>query len=93
MALLVELGAGRLVPEHIRVDLARKHKLFLGTSLRGWVERWFFGRLGTHPMFRTSAWAICRSPSPLDVIRWERLGVELYDMELRDFLENLISVS
>jgi hypothetical protein len=92
VSLLVELGSGGLVPPiiSIRVKTENKHNLFLGTSLRGWIERWFFRDI--ERLRGRRGWAISRSPSPLDALRWKQLGVELYDIHLPVFVENLISV-
>jgi hypothetical protein len=79
----------RGIPRPIRAKLAASTLLFLGYSLQDWDWRMVYGVTPLHE--RQRAISIQKDP-PLHWVRyWERKEVMIYNIDLRDFAEELSS--
>jgi hypothetical protein len=76
-----------LVPLQILNAIRDSHFLFVGYRVQDWSDRVFLQRIwGNHPL-EARSWAV--DPG-LDVVeRWERLGVNVIDETLTDFMNDL----
>jgi hypothetical protein len=81
------------VPQFIRSKLIPSTLLFLGYGLQDWdfrtIYRGLVGRLNWHAKRRSIA--IQRDPPPVWVKYWGRQHIEIFDMDLYQFAEQLAS--
>lgn len=65
--------------------------LFLGYGLRDWNLRVVLNRIEKEmrPMRRDVSWAIQHNPSALETRFWQERGVEVFDIQIDDFVKNL----
>lgn len=64
--------------------------LFLGYGLRDWNLRVVLNRIKKmSPLRRAVSWAIQHQPSVLETRFWQDRGVEVFDMQIDDFVNNL----
>jgi hypothetical protein len=80
-----------LVPVTLAGKLRKSNFLFLGYGLRDWNLRVILHRIWTEQMQTGtySSWAIQLDPEELDQKFWQKRDVEVIDMRLEDYLEQL----
>jgi SIR2-like domain/TIR domain len=77
-----------IVPQQLLGKLKSDHLLFLGYTMRDWNLRVFLKRIfGQH--LRNTSWAIQPDPDMLDSRFWKRIGVDLFEVPLHDYLDEL----
>lgn len=75
----------------VRYSLSRSF-LFLGYSLRDWNLRVVLRNLRKQVRDREeglTSWAIQWKPSPLEIKLWERRNVDIFDVDLEEFVQKL----
>jgi hypothetical protein len=79
------------VPRSISAKMANSVLLFLGYGLEDWDFRTIHKVLigGLRPNSRRKSFAIQKDPSPLWVRFWDRKGVEIHNMDLYEFMDEL----
>ena len=88
---LARMTKNRAIPAVMAEAFQVRHFLFLGYGLRDWNLRVVLNRVEKdlrRPKDITS-WAIQRRPSMLERRFWQEKGVEVYDMDLDQFVERL----
>jgi hypothetical protein len=89
------LGRSICVPPYLSSRMRDCSFLFLGYSLTDWNVRVFLHRLSKSPNKSRKnngtllSWAINKNPSQPEEEIWKRHGVNMYDMDLRDFVSTL----
>jgi hypothetical protein len=68
-----------------------RHILFLGYGLRDWNFRVVLRDLLRHRRSRRVSWAIQHNPSQLEKELWGKRGVDIYDMDIKEFESKLRS--
>jgi len=74
-----------VVPQQLLAKLRESHFLFLGYTMRDWNLRVFLQRLFRQQLPNHS-WALQRNPDRLDDRFWGRMGVDLFQIELADYV-------
>jgi hypothetical protein len=91
---LTRMTRRRAVPAIFAEPFQTRHFLFLGYSLRDWNLRVVLNRiekdLGRRKEIKS--WAIQHKPSPLEQRFWQERGVEVYNMTLEEFVNQLYSL-
>jgi len=77
-----------VVPQQLLAKLRESHFLFVGYTMRDWHLRVFLHRLFRQQLPNNS-WAIQRSPERVDDRFWRRMGVDLFQIELADYVSLL----
>ena len=89
---IVRMTKNKAVPAIFAELFQSSHFLFLGYSLRDWNLRVILNRIqrdGRRPSDIIS-WGIQHRPSRLERKFWQKRGVEVYDMPLDDFVNELL---
>lgn len=76
-----------LIPSMIAALLMTRRFLFLGYSLRDWNFRVMLSR--ALQAEAKKSWAIQRKPNTIEKRLWEKKNVEIYDMDLAEFCDDL----
>lgn len=88
---LVRMTKNKAIPAIFAEPFQSSHFLFLGYSLRDWNLRVILNRIQNElrrPSDITS-WGIQYKPSLMERKFWQKRGVEVYDLLLNDFVEEL----
>ena len=85
---LARMTKRKAIPAMFAEPFETRHFLFLGYSLRDWNLRVVLNRL-RHNLRGITSWSVQFQPSPLEVRIWQDRGVEVYDMTLDDFVQQL----
>lgn len=88
---LVRMTKNRAVPAIFAELFQSSHFLFLGYSLRDWNLRVILNRLQSEGRRASDiiSWGIQYKPSMLERKFWQKRGVEVYDMPLDEFVNEL----
>jgi hypothetical protein len=86
---LAHSDISNLVPRTLKARMRQSHFLFLGYSLRDWNLRAFLHRIWSERHRESQSWAIQLLPDRLEQKRWSKRHVDIYDMRLEDFIEEL----
>lgn len=88
---LAQADISGLLPVTLAGKLRRSNFLFLGYGLRDWNLRVILHRIWTEHMTMGtySSWAIQVDPDELDQKFWQRRNVEVIDMPLEQYVEQL----
>jgi SIR2-like domain len=88
---LAQADISGLLPVTLTGKLRRSNFLFLGYGLRDWNLRVILHRIWTEQMATGtySSWAIQVDPEELDQKFWQKRNVEVIDMRLEQYLEQL----
>lgn len=88
-----------VVPPVLATHFQRRSFLFLGYSLRDWNLRVILKNLskpfatraahGARVEDQLPSWAIQRQPSPIEQVLWSKRMVQIFDVDLDDFVANL----
>jgi hypothetical protein len=79
----------QLIPVRVATRMRKSHLLFLGYSLKDWNLRVILNRLWGNAELGWTSWAVQLNPDDIDEISWFRRGVELHDIRLEEYIEQL----
>jgi SIR2-like domain/TIR domain len=78
-----------LIPLQILNTIRDSHFLFLGYRVQDWSDRVFLQRIwGNHPL-EARSWAVDPRPGGVERELWDRLGVNVIEERLGDFINDL----
>lgn len=88
---LVRMTKNRATPAIFAEPFQASHFLFLGYGLRDWNLRVILNRIQneTRRPSDITSWAIQYKPSLMERKFWQRRGIEIYDMDLSDFIKEM----
>jgi len=86
---LAHTDISTLVPSALIAQMRMSHFLFLGYSMRDWNLRAFLHRVWSKRPVGAATWSIQLDPDPLEVLFWQKRGVEIFDMRLETFIDEL----
>lgn len=87
---LARMTRNRAIPAIFAEAFQSRHFLFLGYSLRDWNLRVVLNRLqDSRRASDITSWGIQYKPSLMERKFWQNRGVEVYDMNLNDFVREL----
>jgi hypothetical protein len=78
-----------LVPSQLLDKLRESHFLFLGYPVRNWNLRVFLQRVWGDQRLGARSWAIASQPEVVEKRFWNDHGVELFDVPLATYCEEL----
>jgi hypothetical protein len=78
-----------MIPSKLLDKLRNNHLLFLGYSLRDWNLRVIFRLMWKTTRLHWKSWAIQLQPQELDTRFWAKRDVDIFDMPLKDFIDEL----
>jgi hypothetical protein len=78
-----------LIPAKLLGKLRTSHFLFLGHSLRDWNLRVMLYRIWGEQNRTYKSWAIQRHPDPVEMVSWRKRDVDIFDMSIEDYVEDL----
>jgi hypothetical protein len=86
---LTESPVESLIPLQILNTIRDSHFLFLGYRVQDWCDRVFLQRIwGNHPL-EARSWAVDPAPEVVERELWDRLGVNVIEEPLGDFVNDL----
>jgi hypothetical protein len=79
------------IPPMLAAVMKQRNFLFLGYGLKDWNVRVMLRKLslGRNPADRIKSWAIVRKPSRAETELWAAQDVNVYDVDLCDFVQGL----
>jgi hypothetical protein len=86
---LTRTEVANLVPIQLAAKLRRSHFLFLGYSMRDWNLRVILHRIWGQQALDYKSWAIQLDPEPIDREFWQKRGVEINQIRLEDYVNEL----
>jgi len=88
---LVRMTKNRATPAIFAEPFQSSHFLFLGYSLKDWNLRVILNRIQSEMRRPTdiTSWAIQYKPSLMERRFWQNRHIEIYDMDLSDFIREL----
>jgi hypothetical protein len=86
---LTRMTQDKAIPAPIAEAFTSCHFLFLGYSLRDWNLRVVLNRINKTVGDDLQSWAIQRRPTVLERRFWRRRGVDVFDVDLSEFVEKL----
>lgn len=86
---LTRTELANLVPVTLAAKLRKSHFLFLGYGLRDWNMRVILHRIAGEQKLTYKSWAIQRSPTDLDQKFWDRRDVDIFDVDLEQYVLTL----
>jgi DNA-binding SARP family transcriptional activator len=78
-----------VVPVGLAARLRRSHFLFLGYPLREWYVRVFLHRLWGRDSPTYRSWAAEPGLDPLELESWRRLGIDVFDVAVEEYVAEL----
>ncbi len=88
---LTRADISQLFPAKLAGKLKNSHLLFLGYGLRDWNMRVMLYRLWRQSKLLKKSWAIQLKPDPMDKTLWGKKDVEIIDVKLDEFIDELSS--
>jgi len=88
---LTRSDISNLVPVTLREKLRRSHFLFLGYGLRDWNLRVILHRIWGEQKLTYKSWAIQLHPDRLEQQFWLKRDVEILDVSLRSYVDELVA--
>jgi hypothetical protein len=86
---LTRTELANLVPVTLAAKLRKSHFLFLGYGLRDWNMRVILHRIAGEQKLTYKSWAIQRHPTDLDQKFWDRREVDIFDIDLEQYVLQL----
>jgi DNA-binding SARP family transcriptional activator len=86
---LAQAEIASLVPVMLAAKLRRSHFLFLGYALQEWNLRVFLHRIWGDRQVSYRSWSIQPQPGGLEREFWRKRGVDIYDVPLSDYVDEL----
>jgi DNA-binding SARP family transcriptional activator len=90
---LVAGDAASTVPVQLAARLRRSHLLFLGYALDDWSLRVFLRRVWGGDRLAYRSWAVQPAAEPVASELWHERGVEVYDVSLGPYVEELVRLT
>ena len=78
-----------LLPVTLAAKLRRSHFLFLGYGLADWNLRVILHRVWGQQRLRYRSWAVQRGPTEIDRRFWEARDVDIFDVDLEEYVGEL----
>jgi hypothetical protein len=86
---LTRADISKLVPVTLAAKLRKSHFLFLGYSMRDWNLRVILHRIWGEQKLTYKSWAIQLNPGDIDQELWGQRGVDVLDVMLENYVEQL----
>jgi len=86
---LTRTDLSTLVPVTLAAKLRESHILFLGYSMRDWNVRAIFHRVWQQRRRGYKSWAIQRAPEAMEQAFWLNRGVDIFDLDLDEYVNRL----
>src|SRR5215213_6617630 len=86
---LARTDLSNVVPVLVAAKLRRSHFLFLGYALQQWSLRVFLHRVWGDEKVAYRSWAVQPGAGTLDREYWRQRGIDVFDLELDDYVESL----
>jgi hypothetical protein len=88
---LAQTDISNILPATLMAAMNESHFLFLGYSLGDWNLRVILHRIWGQQPFedKFTSWAILKDPSRLEERLWRRRNVEIFDVDLKDYVKAL----
>jgi len=80
---------GAQIPITVRERMADSHFLFLGYSMRDWNLRVILRRIWGEQTLDFKSWSIQLNPDQLEREFWPKRNVDIYDVDLEDYVRML----
>jgi hypothetical protein len=77
------------IPVLISDKLKNRHFLFLGYAMADWNMRVILRRIWGSQEFDFPSWSIQRHPDPLETRFWDDRGVDVFDIDLGEYIKRL----
>lgn len=86
---LARTDISNLIPVNLTAKLRRSNFLFLGYSLRDWNLRVILHRIWGEQKLSYKSWSVLVDPQPLDEAFWRQRDVDLIQVVLEDYIQDL----
>jgi hypothetical protein len=86
---LSQTSIANVIPVMLNAHLQNSHFLFLGYSLQDWNLRVILRRIWGEQRLEYRSWAIQRNPDPLELEFWPKRNVDIYDVDLAEYVRVL----
>ena len=86
---LSQTSIGNIVPVMLNAHMQNSHFLFLGYGMRDWNLRVILRRIWGEQRLEYRSWSIQRYPDPLDLEFWPKRNVDIYDVDLAEYVQML----
>jgi len=86
---LSNASLANLVPAHLNAHMQRSSFLFLGYSMRDWNLRVILRRIWGEQTLDFKSWSIQLNPDQLEREFWPKRNVDIYDVDLEDYVRML----
>jgi SIR2-like domain len=86
---LSQTSIAKVVPVMLNDHMQNSHFLFLGYSLRDWNLRVILRRIWGEQHLEYRSWSIQRHPDPLELEFWPKRNVDIYDVDLAEYVRKL----
>jgi hypothetical protein len=86
---LTESPVESLIPLQILNTIRDSHFLFLGYRVQDWSDRVFLRRIWGNQPLEARSWAVDPAPEVVERELWDRLGVNVIEEPLGDFINDL----
>lgn len=86
---LTHTSISNLLPHPLAAILEDSHILFLGYRLQDWNLRVILHRIWSEQRLSWDSWAIQHPVNELDRLFWEKRGVKIFDIDLKDYVAAL----
>jgi hypothetical protein len=86
---LTESPVESLIPLQILNAIRDSHFLFLGYRVQDWSDRVFLQRIWGNRPLEARSWAVDPGPGVVERELWDRLGVNVIEESLGDFIDDL----
>lgn len=86
---LTRADISSLIPVTLAAKLRKSHFLFLGYSMRDWNLRVILYRIWGEQKLSYKSWAVHLNPGPVDTEAWGQRGVDVLDVPLESYVQEL----
>jgi hypothetical protein len=86
---LAQTDIMQLLPALISDKLKNRHFLFLGYGMADWNMRVILRRIWGSQALDFPSWSIQRNPDPLETKFWDDRGVEIFNLDLSEYIRRL----
>lgn len=86
---LSETSISSVLPVLLNAHMQSSHFLFLGYSMRDWNLRVILRRIWGEQHLEYRSWSIQREPDPLELEFWPKRNVDIYDVDLGEYVRRL----
>ncbi len=88
---LTRMTRKKAIPSIFAEPFQQRRFLFLGYSLRDWNLRVLLNRIAVGAREGIKDWAVQYKPSELEKRFWQERRVEIFDMNIEDFVQELVA--